>query len=301
MVRPRPRVSIGLPVFNGETFLAEAIDSLLAQTYEDFELIVVDNASTDRTADICRAHAASDGRVRYIRNEINIGVNRNCSKAFQLSSGEYFKLAAADDVCHRELLARCVEVLDRDATVVLAYARTRFIDEKGAPLDWSDPGFPLLSHSPLERMRYVIASGHWVNVFYGLTRSKDLARTRLFPPYASGDYRLIGELSLRGRFFEIPEYLFFRRIHGSASSQNKGLQWQSEFFKGRRGRVELPFWHLCLDHGRSIVCSDLRVRHKISCIGMILQRMFAGKRTLFIEIQEAVKFLYGQTSQSYRL
>jgi len=277
-------------VYNGERFLSEAVDSILAQTYRDFELILSDNASTDGTAAICRKYADQDCRVRYVRNASNIGVYRNCNKVIGLSRGHYFKLACADDVCHLDLLARCVETLDSDASIVATYPKTRFIAEDGKWLALTDPGWHLMSDSRLERMRYVISSGHWVNLFYGLTRSRDLAQTRLFPHYAGGDCSLLGELCLRGRFLEIPEYLFFRRIHPKAASQNPDLEWQSLQFNGRSGRVELPFWHVCLDHSRTVLGSELSVRHKISCLGMVATRMISGKRQLFDELQTAWKY-----------
>src|SRR3989442_255266 len=127
----RPRVSVGMPVYNGERYLAEAVDSLLAQTYEDFELIICDNASTDRTGEIARSYAARDTRVRYARNEKNLGAGGNFRRAVALASGEYFRWAASDDVCAPQSLARCVEVLDQEPAAVLAYPSTRFIDEHG--------------------------------------------------------------------------------------------------------------------------------------------------------------------------
>ena len=72
-----PRVSIGLPVYNGEVYLSGALDTLLGQTFTDLELIISDNASTDRTPEICRSYAARDHRVRYIRHEVNRGVPWN--------------------------------------------------------------------------------------------------------------------------------------------------------------------------------------------------------------------------------
>src|SRR5688572_10868700 len=97
MPEKNPRVSIGLPVYNGENYLAEAIDSILAQTFEDFELIISDNASTDRTQEICEAYAAKDGRIRYYRSEVNKGSAWNFNRVFELARGEYFKWAAHDD------------------------------------------------------------------------------------------------------------------------------------------------------------------------------------------------------------
>jgi hypothetical protein len=152
-----------------------------------------------------------------------------------------------------------------------------------------------MADSPHERIRYVLASGHWVNLFYGLIRSKDLGKTRLFPAYFSGDYRLLGELCLRGKFFEVPEYLFFRRIHPKASSQNGDRDWQSEFFKGQRGHVELPFWHICLDHSTTILCSNLSLGHKVGCLGAVANRMISGKRQLLRELHAACRVIFKGT------
>ena len=95
----KPTVSIGMPVYNGVPFLNEALDSILAQTYRDFELVISDNASTDETESICRAYAASDPRIRYYRQQENLGAMPNFNRVCELSRGQYFKWAACDDVC----------------------------------------------------------------------------------------------------------------------------------------------------------------------------------------------------------
>src|SRR5687768_11755331 len=111
-------VSVGMPVFNGERFIEAALDSVLAQNYGDLEVVISDNASTDDTEEICRSYAAKDDRVRYFRNRINYGIAFNFNNVFRLSSGRYFKWAASDDVCAPDFLSRCVEILDRDASIV---------------------------------------------------------------------------------------------------------------------------------------------------------------------------------------
>jgi glycosyltransferase involved in cell wall biosynthesis len=285
-----PRVSIGVPVYNGERFIKESLNSLLAQTFEDFELTISDNASNDNTQDICRAYAARDCRIRYLRNETNIGVNRNYNRVFEVSRGEYFKWAAADDVCHPCLIARCVEILDQDPAVVLAYGKTTFIDEAGKKLDLTDPGWDLRSSMPHERMRYVIYSGHWVNSDYGVIRAKELAKTRLFPVYGGGDYRLMGELSLRGKLFEIPECLFFRRIHAAASGQNLGTNWKTKYITGRSRSPGLPLWHLCLDHLITVFRSDLSISQKLHLVGAVLDRMISEKHELWKELALLCKY-----------
>ena len=148
-----PRVSIGLTVFNSERSLDESIQSLLAQTFQDFELIVSDNASTDRTRQIALSYAAQDDRVKYMRNRMNIGVAGNFNQAFRLSSGEFFKWAAYDDLCAQDFLLRCIEVLDRDPDVVLAYPRTVGIDEHGRTTFPHAPGPDLTSPRPRRPIR----------------------------------------------------------------------------------------------------------------------------------------------------
>jgi glycosyltransferase involved in cell wall biosynthesis len=287
----KPRVSIGLPVYNGERFLEETLRSLLAQTYADFELIISDNASTDGTEEICRRYAATDKRVRYYRNTKNVGVGRNFNRVFELSSGDYFKWASADDLCKPEHLARCLDVLDNDETVVLTYPRARFIDESGRMLEINDPGWDLRSERPDERLRVAILAGHWINAHYGLIRAGALAETRLMPSYPGGDHRLIAELSLKGKFFEIPEYLFFRRIHPSASSQNTAKSsWTMEFHTGDRDQICFPLWNVNFDNLITIIKSDLTVRYKLSLIESVLRDMWWRHKRLLQELQIGLMF-----------
>ena len=291
----KPRVSIGLPVYNGQRFLRETLDSLLAQTYSDFELIISDNASTDGTEEICSAYVAKDQRVHYFRNAMNIGVDPNFNRVFELSTGDYFKWASADDLCKPEHLARCLAVLDNDDTVVLASTKTRFIDESGKILDIDDPGWDLRSDAAHERLRYVIHAGHWMNATFGLMRASALAKTRLIASYPKGDYRLLAELSLRGKFVEIPEYLFFRRLHPGASSQNTtNLRWTAEFHTGNSGRLCLPFSNLSVDYLITIIKSELSVRYKLFLVGSVVRRIWWGHRRLLEELKIALIFYWNR-------
>ena len=289
----KPYVSIGLSVYNGEQFLEETLDSFLAQTYSDFELIISDNASTDRTEEISRAYAAKDNRFRYYRNAKNLGLAGNYNRVFGLARGEYFKWATADDVCRPGYLARCVEVLDRDPTVVLVYPRTQFVDSAGRPLDIHDPGWDLRSQEPHERLRYVIFSGHWVNSVVGLIRSSALARTRLMPTYPGGDFRILGELSLLGKFYEIPETLYVRRLHPGSTSQhaangtNPDPKWLIRCWTGRDRSVSLPQWSLNIDHFRTITRSQLPFRQKLSVTRSLLRHMRWQREGLLKEVWAA--------------
>lgn len=289
MSNNKPRVSIGLPVYNGERFLKEALDSLLAQTYTDFELIISDNASTDQTESICRTYEASDRRIHYYRNKENVGAAQNFNRVFELSSGEYFKWATADDVCSPELVARCLSVLDTTSTAVLACAKTGFIDETGTLFDRSDPGWDLRNDAAHERLRYVIYAGHLVNPHYGLVRTPALSKTRLIRNYSGGDYCVLGELSLLGKFFEIPECLFFRRFQPDASSQHSNdLEWLARFFNGKP-RLTLPCFYRSVDHFITIVHSQLHTGQKLSLIGSLLHSLWWRRRQLYEELRFVLK------------
>src|SRR6187402_1563429 len=116
-----PRVTVGIPVYNGAEYLEQAIQSVLAQTFSDFELIICDNASTDATAAIVLDYAARDSRVRYARNRENIGSARNYNRLFELATGEDFKWMACDDLITPQFLEYCVAALDAAPCAVLAY------------------------------------------------------------------------------------------------------------------------------------------------------------------------------------
>ena len=116
-------VSIGMPVYNGEKFIREALDSLLAQTFTDFELIISDNASTDSTEAICREYAAKDARIRYIRHSENKGPAANFQFVLDGAVGKYFMWAAADDVWHPTFVAKCCTALENDTSIGFVVTR----------------------------------------------------------------------------------------------------------------------------------------------------------------------------------
>jgi len=284
MKQEQPRVTIGVPVRNGEPFLSEALDSLLAQSYDNFELLISDNASTDQTEAICREYAARDKRVQYHRWPEDVGLANNYNGLFNRARGQYFKWAAADDVHEPEYVSRCLDELDRDPGTVLAYGRVRFIDQNGGPLPGTDPGFDLRSEVAEERLRYVLYASHWVNVLFGLMRRDALAKTRLMSSYPGADYALLGELALIGKFTEVRDPLLRRRLHPAASSQNtRNANWMLKLWTGRGG-VTTPAWSRTRDHLRTIMHSDLRVREKISLSASLARTMVGRRRHLADEL-----------------
>ena len=211
-----PRLSIGLPVYNGERYVAESVEALLGQTYTDFELVISDNASTDSTGDICRRYEKEDSRVRYFRQPQNIGLAPNHNYVVGQSRGELFKWAANDDLYARDLVERCVAALDEYPDVVLAHSWTARIDNSGTLISAYE--YPLNTSSPRapERFRSMLFDSGGDDD-YGVIRKRVLLRTAMKESYHHADHTIIAELSLHGRFYQVPEWLYFRRQHPGQS------------------------------------------------------------------------------------
>jgi len=208
-----PRLSIGLPVYNGENYLAESLDALLGQTYDDFELIISDNASTDSTADICRRYGKQDSRIRYLRQQHNIGCAPNHNFVVGQARGELFKWASHDDLYARDLLKRCIEGLDEYPDVVLAHAWMAMVDGSGTVTAAAE--YPLATNSSRapERLRSMLFGSMWADDLGGVIRTKVLRRTSLLNSYHYADRAIQAELGLYGPFYQVPDWLYFRRDH----------------------------------------------------------------------------------------
>lgn len=222
----RPRLSIGLPVYNAQAYLVPAIESLLGQTYHDFELIISDNASTDATEAICREYAARDPRVRYYRQPENRGANWNFNEVFRLARGELFKWAAYDDLCEPTLVKKCVAVLDAQPGVMGVQAMTVEIGPDGRRIDPGDAPHNPAGDASLAtgdradlRFRDVLLSHGWANRSYGVFRAEAIRRTGLYRPIFGWEKVLMAEVALQGKFHLVPERLFFQRVHDAALSR----------------------------------------------------------------------------------
>lgn len=286
MIDHVPRVSIGLPVYNGENFLAEAIESVLAQTWTDWELIISDNASTDRSEEICREYAAADARIRYYRAEENRGVAWNFNRVFELARGEFFMWIAHDDLHAPQKLERSLEVLDGRPDVVVVGTQTAVIDERGlevvadgegqAPCElqqvpeWMDRARLRATASDRAWRRYygvLVLSQRCYEVF-GLMRASAIRRTRLHESYRGSDKVFLAEMALLGPFAEIPAVLFFSRWHDQRYSSNpSALEQQLHFNPRASRRIALPFQLRCsAEHLRSVFLHRIGVGQRALCL-----------------------------------
>jgi glycosyltransferase involved in cell wall biosynthesis len=257
-----PRVSIGLPVYNGERYIAESVRSVLEQSFDDFELIVSDNASTDATVDIVERVADGDPRVTIVRNEVNRGAAWNYNHVFDLASGELFRWHAHDDLLAPGLIERLVRELDADDAAVLAHSWTRFIDADGDPLEVFRDDLHVTSLHPADRLREVVRRLTFCNAVFGLVRSDVLARTARIGEFPGSDVPLLYELAVLGRFAVVPEELFLRRPGNSLKANRSNRAIAAWFGPSARG-ARLPSFWLWLGSVRAIARSPYPVVERI--------------------------------------
>ena len=289
-----PTVSIGMPVYNGGKYLKDALQSILSQTYGDFELIISDNASTDDTMEICWSFGEKDRRIRYFRSENNMGAAWNFNRVFHLSSGKYFQWACHDDVWTSTLLGRCVEILDRDPEVALCCSRTTYIDENSSPTR-SLIGRPeFQDRDPSRRFRKFLVYHtlpNECNQVLGLFRADILKKTPLLGSYPATDMILLGEVILHGKFYEIPECLFIRRDHPMSSvNANPGWEERAVWFNpSQRGKIQLHAWRWLFEWMKSVQRSPIGGIERMKCRIIVAQWAKRNRKEMLQDVKHGLK------------
>lgn len=285
----RPRVTLGIPVYNGDLFIGRTLDSILAQTFDDFEIVICDNASTDHTPEIIRDYAARDNRIRYCHNPRNMGATYNYNRVLELAAGDYFKWIAADDVIQPDFLARCVKVLDDDPSILLVYSKAAFIDENDLVTyrfddvmkiqAWPEQAVPRTN----QLLEAIFRDGSAANVIvFGLARTEAFRSIRPLGNYFGPDFTVVTEMALRGKIHQESSVLSFYRRHDGSSSTYKrtpSAASQQEFLDPTitgRFRQELQLRRRYFEVFRSIASSDLgldqRMALGVSTFGLIARR-----------------------------
>lgn len=287
----RPRLSVGVPVYNGQRFLRATIDSILGQTFRDLEVIVCDNASTDSTESIAREYAARDPRVRYYRNDRNIGPAPNYNRCVDLARGEFFKWNAADDVIAPTFAEKCIAELDRDPSLVGAFTRTREIDADGRELHEHKVEPDLAAATPSQRLRNLVFLSHRHHAapeLFGIFRTAVL---RSWSPtngsFPSADRLVITRIALHGPIARVPEFLFFNRDHG-----NRSVKWlQREKIRPgsrlarrigcgpvpsyewwdatKKGRIVFPEWRWLSEYFKAVNEAPMPAAERMRCWGVL--------------------------------
>lgn len=281
-----PSVTVGVPVYNGQRYLRATLNSLMAQTYPNLEIVISDNASTDRTEQICREFVEADSRFRYLRLDHNIGPARNFNRCLEFATGKFFKWNAADDVCAPEFIERCVVMLERDPSLVLAHPRTRIIDNEGKVVANYEYELGLSETTPAQRLRNLVFANHRVHgghELFGVIRTDALRRTNLCGCYVRADSVLLAKLAMLGRFGRVDEYLFYNRDHtdrsskaigkkhvraGSVLSQYigcgplPGAEWWDPKMKGK---IVFPEFRVLREYWRAVSNASIPARDKLAC------------------------------------
>ena len=280
-----PTVSVGIPVYNGENFVAEAIESLLGQTFEDFELIISDNASTDGTREICEHFAGLDPRVRYHRADVNQGAKWNFPNVFHLARGKYFKWAAHDDLCAPTMIEKCVGVMEADSSVVMCMPRTAIINSdsrlvlsnlhkytSGCETDAEERERLRCLSSPRVHERYLgvlLRSLRCYEVF-ALVRRDAMAKSGLYRGYNGSEKVFLAEMALMGRFVELDEDLFYSRWHDSRFSSNTRGTGQNDLVSPKKSKkFAVPHEILCgVGYFRRMLEADISLLDRLRCLGV---------------------------------
>ena len=263
----QPLVTIGLPVYNGERYLAKTIESLIAQDYPNLEIIIADNASEDGTADICRAYAARDPRITYLRNATNIGPMKNGCRLFDEASGEFIMFAADHDLWAPNFVSTLLPELLRDESVVLAYFRTVLIDEQDRVTEILPDRLETRGLGVCQRFHKIMWEFAWGNMVYGLFRTE--VYRQVWKPYEiiSPDHLLMASLSLHGQIVQVDEPLFFRRTNRPReSAQEARARWIGWFSKPGLARV-VPRTLMAYEHLKLIMESRLTDAEKELLLG----------------------------------
>ncbi len=288
MNRIGPKLTLGIPVYNGAAYLAQLFDCLRAQTFIDYEAIISDNASTDATEQICQRMIASDARFRYERNAANIGAAPNFNRVFEQATGRYFKWTAHDDLLAPTYLERCVAVLDEDPSVCVCHAAIqvvnaelrplsfdaelgRYVDVDGTPALLREPLGLAASPDPARRFDDVLHGMRLCSEIFGVMRTDLVRRTSLHGSYYGSDKVLLAELAMLGRIETVPEALFIKRFHKDTSyylTTRERATWIDPAASFRVPQVEVLKGYV-----KALMLVPLTPAQRVRCLGSVARKI----------------------------
>lgn len=288
-----PILTIGLPAYNAAATIGPSIESLLAQTFGEFELLVSDNASTDGTREVVEAYVRADPRVRYLRQSENIGANGNYSHLVRVARGEFFKWAASSDLCAPTFVEKCVTALATRPDAVLAVPRTcTFVGDPSTAKRY-DHDIEIIDATPSARLRALNSSLRLNNVLNGVVRLDALRRTRLIEPYYGADIVLVGHLALLGKILLVDEPLFFRRMEVSAATALQDpVACRRHHYPRLSARVLFQDWKRQYGWLRAGAATPMSFAEKMRVLSYLTQMCVWERRKLWDNVQQAFDYLF---------
>lgn len=287
-----PRITVGLPVYNGQKYLEAAIESHLAQSFGDFELVISDNGSTDATGDICGRYAQLDARVKYLKSPINRGILWNHRRVFEPidPSTPYFRWAGADDILEPGLLAAMVEVLDTRPEIEAVMPATKNIDEEGTVIRTMERSLNLESPDVFERARQILLANYQHVIAYGLLRAPSLRCMRTGPHYIGWDPVFIWELALRGQVFQLVEPALLRRFHQGSISRVKTVKEMRKWVEpGTSAGMNFPHWAWAYERTRSLLATPMNLGEKLRITMFLMRTTLWQRQQLARDITQATR------------
>lgn len=290
-----PRVTVGVPVYNGARTISEALHALLNQTYRDTEFLVSDNASTDATADIVREIAHADPRVRLVVQPCNMGANGNYSYVAKHARGEFLKWSSASDWCAPTFIERCVETLDANPDAVVAVPRTRFFEGSRDNATDSKGDIAILGDRPSVRLMDWYERTTWNNALNGLIRLDALRKTALVPPYMGSDTVLMGHLALLGRIVLVDEPLFYRRMDVDTTIMRQDLGARVRHHYPNAGaRSLLQVWKRQAGWFHAAAAAPMPLGERLRVFLYLTRRSYWDKAKLGHDLGAALKYVLGR-------
>ena len=296
-----PKVTVGIPVYNGQKYLERCLECYLGQTLEDCEILIADNGSSDETSAICERYAAKDARVKIHRADKNRGASWNYNRLLDLCRSPYFKWAASDDLVSPDYLEKCVAALEANPDLILAYGATILIDGEGKETDRYVERIRIDSPRASHRLREYLLKVGLTNAIYGVIRIGELRATLGLGYFASSDIVLLAELAMRGRFAELAGTTFYRRLHENAYVSNKSWSQKSVWFDPRNaGKLILPTWIHLAAYIRSIRRTPMPAGERLRCYAVFAHRESWETGRLWNELLMGLRVkLFGMPKEAF--
>ncbi len=248
-----PEVSVGLLVYNGGELLSQAIESILSQDFQDFELVISDNGSTDATETICNRYRKADDRIRYSRFSENLGFLKNNWHVYELSRAPFFLWAAHDDMREKSFISKCLAKMKTDPEIAIVYPRTKLLSAQSQFMGIANDHLNTAQENRMERFVHLIWELGMCNAVYGLFRKSmlDKSRNPMYKNYVGPDNLLLAEMALMGKIVQIEDPLFVRRLtrnYNQSLESYLGELIQEDDLHNIKDGITLPHCRLAYSH-----------------------------------------------------